>query len=39
MDHRTEIELDTWTSIGDLFAQIVAAAAPKVLGKVACRMA
>lgn len=41
MCQRTETETlpDTWLPVGELFAQIVAGLAPKVLEGVACRMA
>lgn len=39
MNHSTQTDLDTWLHVGNLFAQIVAGLAPKVLDGVAGRMA
>jgi len=38
MNHSTQTDLDTWLPVGELFAQIVAGLAPKVLDGVAGRM-
>ncbi|MFN3833425.1 MAG: hypothetical protein ACK4SQ_14465 [Allorhizobium sp.] len=38
MNHSTQTDLDTWLPVGELFAQIVAGLAPKVLDGVACRL-
>lgn len=38
MNHSTETDLDNWLPVGELFAQIVAGLAPKVLDGVAGRL-